>query len=67
MKPVPIFEACEMLIPEPLLRAADDAERRKEDALARLEVKLDVTGKGADLEAMIGADLEYNGRHKWVR
>jgi hypothetical protein len=60
MKPAPALEPCdvEALIPEPLLRASDDAGRRKNAALDRLMIKLDVSGRGADLERLIDADKE---------
>jgi hypothetical protein len=38
-----------MLVPEPLLRAAEEAERRALAVLNRLELKLDVHGKIAEL------------------
>ena len=58
MKSAPKIEPCdvEAMIPEPLLRASDDAGRRKEAALDRLMIKLDVGGRGAELERLIDAD-----------
>ena len=47
---------CTVDVPEALLRAADDAERRKDAALDRLLIKLDANGKGAALAALIDAD-----------
>lgn len=61
-KPVP----CLVEIPEPLLRAAEEAERRKNEALDRLHAKLSehlppaqpLDGFGRAMEALIDADAK---------
>lgn len=58
MKPAPKIEPYAVPIPEPLLRASDEAGRRKQVALDRLMIKLDVGGRTAELEQMIDADKE---------
>lgn len=60
----PKIAPCALEIPEPLLRAADEAERRKNDALGRLTDKLaehlppppPLDDFGAAMEALIDAD-----------
>lgn len=62
MKAAPKIESSvEPPIPEPLLRASEEAGRRKEAALDRLMIKLDASGKTAELAAVINQDREYNG------
>ena len=55
MKPQKL-EPCTVEIPEPLLRAVDDAERRKDAVVERVLIKLDANGKTAELAALIAAD-----------
>jgi len=64
MKSAPKIEPCEIPIPEPLLRASDEAGRRKDAALNRLMIKLDANGKTAELAALIDQDAELNGRRQ---
>ena len=61
MKPRPI-EPCVVEIPEPLLRAADHAERRVEAALDRVLIKLDANGHGGQLAALIAHDKAMVGK-----
>lgn len=62
MKPALIEPPCdvEANIPEPLLRASDDAGRRVRGALDRLLIKLDVDGRGEEIERIIDADAAIN-------
>lgn len=65
MKPASKIElSVEPPIPEPLLRASEEAGRRKDAALDRLMIKLDADGRSAGLAAIIDQDREYNGRGK---
>lgn len=57
MKTAPKIEpSVEPPIPEPLLRASEEAGRRKDAVLDRLLVKLDADGRGSELERIIDAD-----------
>jgi hypothetical protein len=57
MKPHPELDPCELSVPEPLIRAEAQAQRRAEDAISRVLKKLDVNGRGTEIERLIGADV----------